>query len=471
MSEDPQKSTIRQWAEFRFSVIGHLLAAPPKKGKLKAQIEALAQKFWKHPITGNLTQFSFSTIEGWYYQARNPGKNPVDVLKNKIRSDLGKSKSLNEAIKQELVRQYAHNPNWSYQLHFDNLQAMFKLHKISYPSVRRYMKSHGMIKKKMPRTKDQTKVFNQMECRSYENEYCNGLWHADYHHGSMQILTKEGVWQKPVIAAIIDDHSRLICHAQWYLHENTCNLVHAFSQAVLKRGLPRSFLSDNGSPFIAQEFVQGLTRMSITVDNTLPYSPWQNGKQERFFSTLEGRLMNMLQNKQNLTLKNLNDFTMAWIEQEYHRTKHREINKTPLECFMDDVDVGRTAPSYQELQTIFCREENRRQRRTDGSISLDSIRFEIPSQYRFFENIWVRYAQWDLSTVYMVDHLTGVILARIYPANKGKNASGERKIIDPGEKSTVPETPPNEVAPLLLEYKKQMDKIGVPNYLTKDEDQ
>lgn len=178
MSEDPQKSTIRQWAEFRFSVIGHLLAAPPRKGKLKAQIEALAQKFWKHPITGNLTQFSFSTIEGWYYQARNPNKNPVDVLKNKIRSDLGKSKSLNEAIKQELGRQYAHNPNWSYQLHFDNLQAIFKLQKISYPSVRRYMKSHGMIKKKRSRTKDQTKVFNQMECRSYENEYCNGLWHA-----------------------------------------------------------------------------------------------------------------------------------------------------------------------------------------------------------------------------------------------------------------------------------------------------
>jgi len=48
-----QDSGLKDWAYFRFSVIGRLLARPPDKGQLKEQLEELAQKPWRHPITGN----------------------------------------------------------------------------------------------------------------------------------------------------------------------------------------------------------------------------------------------------------------------------------------------------------------------------------------------------------------------------------------------------------------------------------
>ena len=38
-----------QWARFRFSVIGRLLAAPPAWGELQGQLESLAAKKWLHP--------------------------------------------------------------------------------------------------------------------------------------------------------------------------------------------------------------------------------------------------------------------------------------------------------------------------------------------------------------------------------------------------------------------------------------
>ena len=41
----------------RFSVIGQLLAAPPDKGELKAAIEALAARTWRHPTTGEPVRF------------------------------------------------------------------------------------------------------------------------------------------------------------------------------------------------------------------------------------------------------------------------------------------------------------------------------------------------------------------------------------------------------------------------------
>jgi len=38
-----------RWARLRFSVIGALLAAPPAKGALRAALQQLAAREWRHP--------------------------------------------------------------------------------------------------------------------------------------------------------------------------------------------------------------------------------------------------------------------------------------------------------------------------------------------------------------------------------------------------------------------------------------
>jgi len=72
-------------------------------------------------------------------------------------------------------------------------------------------------------------------------------------------------------------------------------LCHGLRQGFLKRQLPRSVLFDNGSAMVAAETEQGLTRLSIFWENTLPFSPYQNGKQEAFWGQIEGRLLPMLE--------------------------------------------------------------------------------------------------------------------------------------------------------------------------------
>src|SRR5208337_3791396 len=72
-----------RWAHLRFSVIGQLLAAPPPKGELRAEIEALAGRQWRHPTTGDPARFGFSTIERWYYRALKERSDPVGVLRRK----------------------------------------------------------------------------------------------------------------------------------------------------------------------------------------------------------------------------------------------------------------------------------------------------------------------------------------------------------------------------------------------------
>ena len=56
-----------RWAHFRFSVVGQLLAAPPRKGELRAQLDKLAARAWRHPISGEPARFGVSTLERWYY--------------------------------------------------------------------------------------------------------------------------------------------------------------------------------------------------------------------------------------------------------------------------------------------------------------------------------------------------------------------------------------------------------------------
>jgi putative transposase len=466
----------RAWAEFRFAVVGRLFSDPPARGELQSELENLAKKTWKHPTTGARRRFAFSTIEVWYYTVKREKESSVEALKRKVRSDYGQFRSLTTEIKESCIQQYKDHPSWSYTLHADNLKAAHN-DTPSRSSIRRFMKANGLFKRKKKKNKRINQIiaenrFEEREVRSFETEYVFGLWHLDFHICSRQVVTKSGQWVTPIVVAILDDHSRLACHLQWYLSEDTEVLVHSFIQALLKRGLPRALLSDNGRPMTSSEFKSGLKRLGIEPDTTLPYCPNQNGKQERFFSGLEGRLMSLLENNKELTLEELNHFTIAWMEMEYNRSIHSETKQRPIDRFANNKSVGRESPSYQQLKEMFCRERTRTQRRTDGTVSLNGIRYEIPDTYRFLDKIKVCYAQWDSSLVYIIDSKTGKKLADIYPVDKVKNANQKRRLR--GEKSVikVSESPSNEVPALLKKYMEQYQESGLPMaYLPYDEEE
>jgi transposase InsO family protein len=439
------------WARFRFSVVGPLLSSPPARGELKAALQALAAKTWTHPVNAREVHFSPVTIERWYYKSRQKD-DPLQVLRRAVRKDCGKV-SLTGPLIRQLAQQYDAHPHWTYQLHFDNLAAAVKADPSlgplgSYCTVRRYMQAHGMLRKPRARVKGRPGEIlaaqrrEQREIRSYEAEYVGSLWHADFHHGRLKVLTPDGRWEPPIALGVLDDHSRLGCHLQWYLSEATEDLVHGFSQGIQKRGLPRGFMTDNGGAMIAEEFTEGLQRLGIVHEKTLPYSPYQNGKQECFWATLEGRLMEMLDGVPELTLEFLNEVTQAWLEIEYNRRPHRELGCSPVERFAQARDVLRPSPSSDALRDAFRMEVSRTQRQSDGTISLEGVRFEIPGRYRHFRKVSVRYARWDLRRVDLVDPRSGTILSPLYPLDRQANADGQRLLFERDAHVTTDEKPP-----------------------------
>jgi transposase InsO family protein len=480
MDDVGRADAARRWGELRFAVIGPLLAAPPARREVRAALRALAAKVWQHPVDGTPVRFGLSTIERWYYAARD-ATDPVGALTSRARSDRGTRRALDDRLLAALKDQYIRYPNWTVKLHAINLAALVRSKPDvygkppSYGTVRRVMRRQGWARQRRPKTEGQKRAVErlaQREVRGFEATHVHALWHLDFHDGSLRVVDADGTWHTPQLLGILDDRSRVGCHLQWYLGEDAERLAHGTMQAMLKRGLPRAIMHDNGAAMRSAEFQQGLVDLGIESRPTLAYSPYQNGKQETFWAIVESRLLAMLQRVERLDLATLNRATQAWLEGEYHREVHEGIGVTPLDRLTEGPSVVREAPTMERLRLAFTQQVTRRQRRSDGTVSIEGVRFEIPSHLRTLQDLTVRYRRWDLSDAWVVDPRTKAVLARIVPVDLARNADGRRKPL--AEPSPVPELLGSSEAdpfpPRLRELMEAYAADGLPPaYLPRDE--
>src|SRR5688500_4768330 len=111
MSSTPNRRHER-WANLRHAIIGALLAAPPKRGELRAALEAIAATTYQHPITGEPVQFAFSTVERWLHVARRAAGHgdTVRALRRKIRKDAGTRRAVSSAVVVAIAAQHKAHP-------------------------------------------------------------------------------------------------------------------------------------------------------------------------------------------------------------------------------------------------------------------------------------------------------------------------------------------------------------------------
>jgi putative transposase len=144
---------------------------------------------------------------------------------------------------------------------------------------------------------------------------------------------------------------------------------------------------------------------------------------------------------------------------------HRETSSSPVERFAQAPDVLRLSPSSESLRDTFRLETKRIQRQSDGTISLEGVRYEIPGRYRHFREVAVRYVRWDLGRVDLVDERDGTILAPIYPLDRSANADGRRALIEPNCTDVPADDSQHkggELPPLLKRILEEYSATGMP---------
>jgi len=125
--------------------------------------------------------------------------------------------------------------------------------------------------------------------------------------------------------------------------------------------------------------------------------------------------MAMLSKVENLSLDFLNQASQAWVEREYNRAENEEMKSSPLKQYIEVKDVSRPSPDEETFHFSFTRSDTRKQRKTDGTIKIKGIRYEISSRFRHIQKFRVRYQSWNLSKAYIVDNRSDEKIATIYP--------------------------------------------------------
>ena len=351
-------------AVFRFGVIFPLVECRTgeKWGEKERILSELTAKEWEIPFS-NRTYISRGTILNWLGRYRKGGEQ-IEALFPVDRSDRGGTRALEPEVVDALVRLRRENPQLSVprlveKAHTSGLLPPGK--EVSMPTVYRLMRQHKVQGSR-----------KQQDMRKFEVQMSNDLWQSDCMHGPK--VLHEGSQRKTYLFAILDDHSRLIPHGQFYLAENLENYLDCLWSALRKRGVPRKLYVDNGPSFRSHRLQIGCASLQIALTYARPYRPQGKGKIERFFRTVRSQFLSTL--PAELILDDLNRRFDDYLENLYHQRQHGGTGMSPLERYLADAKALRKAPS--ELPGYFRRKEVRKVN-NDRSVKLDGKTFEAPT--------------------------------------------------------------------------------------------
>ena len=267
----------REIATFRFGVISDLVVSHTlERGEREKLLREKAERQWLIPYSRR-TRISGSTLALWVRRYERSGRK-LESLYPQGRADMGQSRALDEEVAQSLINLKKEHPRASIQALIRMLQERKLIDswaKICPTTVYRFLKSQGLWDVSPPAVKDR---------RRFEAELPNDLWQSDMMYGPM--VKGEGRQRKTFLFAFLDDMSRLIPHAQFYLSEGLENYLDCLRQASLRRGLPRRLYVDNGPTFRSQHLAQITASLGIALIHSTPYQPEGRGKVERWFRTV-----------------------------------------------------------------------------------------------------------------------------------------------------------------------------------------
>lgn len=357
------KDLAERIALFRFGVIAPLVDRHLSRGERERIITQIVSATWQIPGSPR-SSIGRSTVEKWLCRYLKSGAD-IESLKPQQRNDKGGCRSMDSETEAALVALKKEFRGYS-------LQALLQVARQRAIIGTRFRASKQSIYRLFARHGVGGSISHPVDRRKFEAELPNDLWQSDCMHGPK--VTVEGTMRKTYLFAIIDDHSRLIPHAQFYLHENIECFRDCLLQALEKRGLPRRLYVDNGSAFRTHQLRYGCARLGIALLHSQPGVPEGRGKIERLFRTVRSQLMPVLTTAS--TIDELNSGITRWIDEDYHQRKHSSISQTPLERYLTHLHALRTAP--KDLREHF-RIPVRRKVDRDRSVSLNGRLYEAPT--------------------------------------------------------------------------------------------
>ena len=353
----------RQVAIFRFGVIHDFVGGVRlDRGDQQKLLREKCERKYSIPFSQR-TRLTRSTVLRWIKRYRE-SNGKLESLYPPDRSDRGVSRGLDEETALALIHLRKELP------------------KMPVPDLIKTMRKRGGIPAGTPLSLSTVyRLFHRnhlmphwvaapQDRRKFEAELPNDLWQSDCMHGPQ--VEVDSRMRKAYLFAFLDDHSRLVPHAQFYLSEGLGSYLDALEQALLRRGLPRKLYLDNGPAFRSKHLEDITASLGIALIHSSPYKPQGRGKIERFFRSVRSQFLSGFRAK---TLHDLNEAFDLWLNDLYHQRKHSSTGQSPFERFTAQMHCLRAAP--KDLQDHF-RKRTRRTVAKDRTITLNGKLYEAP---------------------------------------------------------------------------------------------
>ena len=350
-------------AQFRFGVIHDLtgdrrLSRGQKEGLLREK----SASEWEIPLSGR-SYISRSTILGWVRMYERGGRR-LESLYPDDRKDRGVSRAMDEETALCLV-------NLGKALEGATVPVILREakqrkilpvdFKASTATIYRLFKRHGVMEEGI--------VYPDR--RRFEAELPNDIWQSDCMHGPK--VDVGGRRSKTYLFAFIDDMSRLIPQAEFYLHERLDSYIDALKKALAKRGLPRKLYVDNAPTFRSQILSHATASLGIALIHSRPYQPQGRGKIERWFKTVRMQFLSVI--PEGLRLDELNRKLHEWIDKQHHVTVHSSTKEAPIQRYLKHIHLIRKAP--KDMENYFRKRAIRKVYK-DRTVSLNGRIYEAP---------------------------------------------------------------------------------------------
>ena len=395
----------KEIAVFRFGVIADLVGRKLARGEKERIIREKASCRWEIPFSTR-SRISRGTIIAW---ARAYARShTLESLYPDDRKDKGRPRVMDEETQASLVRLKNEMRGISLRVLIKEAKARGILPgrlTVSHATIYRIFKLHGVTRKDIA----------YPDRRRFEAELPNDIWQSDCLHGPK--VMHDGKMRKTYLFAFIDDMTRLVPHAEFYLNERIDSFIDAFIGALSKRGLPRKLYVDNGPAFSTQVLRHATASLGIALIHSRPYKPEGRGKVERFFRTVRMQLLSTI--KDGITLDELNQRLGEFIDL-YHISRHSSTKEAPLARYGNHLHLIREAPKH--LMDHFRKRVIRKVDR-DRVVSLDGRLYEAPVALIGL-SVTLLYHDSDLSRVEVIHN--GVSCGMLIPLDVHINARVKR---------------------------------------------
>jgi putative transposase len=385
-SVQPEHERNTEIALFRYGLIASLLFAPLPVGQVERILRQIASQSYSIPYSSR-KRVGISTLRRYLKDYQQGG---FDALRPQERSDKGVARVLAPEVLEKAIALRQEQPARTTPMLVELLKRDPEL-KLRQTLNAHTLTTHLRQKGKTRRLLSQTaRAFHR-----FEREEVNALWQGDSMVGPwLPDPSQPGKKRRAHLFCFLDDHSRLIPHAEFFWEEALPRLERVLKVAILKRGLPKALYVDNGKVYHATQFAAACASLGIFCKHTAPYSPESKGKQERWFLNVRQQFLPEVETSALSTLAELNESFWAWLELVYHRSVHSETGQSPLDRYQAGIASVRQADG-EILGKAFLWREKRKVRK-DGRIELQGNTYRVDAQF-VSRQIELRFDPFDLS--------------------------------------------------------------------------